>query len=216
MTIHERIEQTAQALRRNNIDVYCVESKAQVPTVVKSLLCEGETVATGGSMTLEQTGINDLLRSGAYRFLDRGVEGLSVQQVREIFLGAFNADTYLCSANAVTLNGEIYNVDGNGNRVAALCYGPRSVILVVGCNKLVDDLSQAITRTKQMAAPKNVARLQKQTYCAKTGVCMGIEGEFCTDGCRGDDRICCTYVTLGYQRNVGRIKVVLVKEPLGF
>ncbi len=214
--MNERIEKTAQALRRNNMDVYCVTSKTQVPALVQSLLHDGETVAAGGSVTLEQAGVNDLLRSGRYRFLDRGIQGLTPQQIREVFVGAFDADTYLCSANAVTLNGEIYNVDGNGNRVAALCYGPRSVILVVGCNKLVDDLPQAVARVKQTAAPQNVDRLQKQTYCAATGVCMGVEGDFCTDGCTSADRICCMYVTMGYQRNAGRIKVILVDEPLGF
>ena len=216
MMIHKRVEQTAQALRRNNMDVYCVASKTEVPPLVQSLLHDGDTVAAGGSTTLQQTGVNDLLRSGNYRFLDRDVAGLTPQQTREIFLGAFTADAYLASANAVTLNGEIYNVDGNGNRVAALCYGPPSVILVVGCNKLVDDLKQAVARVKQVAAPKNVDRLQKQTYCSKTGVCMGVEGDFCTDGCRAEERICCTYVTMGYQRNAGRIKVILVEEPLGF
>ncbi len=214
--MNERVEKAAQALRRNNMDVYCVNSKEEVPPLVQSLLHDGDTVAAGGSATLDQAGVNDLLRSGRYRFLDRDVQGLTPQQIREIFVGAFDADAYLCSANAVTLNGEIYNVDGNGNRVAALCYGPRSVILVVGCNKLVDDLEQAVTRVKRIAAPQNVDRLQKETYCAQTGTCMGVEGDFCTDGCRCDDRICCTYVTMGYQRNAGRVKVILVDEPLGF
>ncbi len=206
----------AEALRRNNMDAFCVDSVAEVVPLLKTLLKPGDTVAVGGSRTLDETGVLPLLRSGEYRFLDRYQPGLSAEQIREIFVGSLGADVYLCSANAVTEQGEVYCVDGNGNRIAALCYGPRSVVLVVGCNKLVPDLQAAQRRVKTVAAPKNTARLNCATPCAAIGTCIAADGTYCTDGCGTDARICCSYLTLGYQRTPGRIKVILVAEPLGF
>lgn len=125
--------QVIEALRRNNMDGYFVERAADVPEQVARLLHDGDTVAVGGSKTLTQTGVLDLLRSGRYRFIDRYAP--DIPDMRKVFLDSFAADAYLSSVNAVTLNGELYNVDGNSNRVAAICYGPRSVILVAGVNK---------------------------------------------------------------------------------
>ena len=130
--VAQRMERTAAALRKNNMEAYCVKTADEVVPLVKTLLAEGATVGAGGSMTLEECGVMDLLRSGAYHFLDRGAPGLTPEQVRRVFLDSLSADAYLCSANAVTMRGELYNVDGNGNRVAALCYGPASVIVVAG------------------------------------------------------------------------------------
>ncbi len=216
MTVLEQMEAAAAALRKNNMEAICVDTKEQVPAVVASLLSPGDTVAVGGSRSLEEAGVLELLRCGDYRFIDRYREGLTPEQIRQVFLDSLSADAYLCSSNAVTMQGELYNVDGNANRVAAMCYGPRSVILVVGCNKLVADLDEANRRVKTIAAPLNTKRLHCATYCQSAGVCMKEEGDFCTDGCRSAARICCTYVTMGYQRNAGRIKVILVGEPLGF
>ena len=216
MSISARMERTAEALRKNNMDAYCVATKEEVPALVESLLSEGDTVAFGGSVTLNETGVMDLLRGGKYHVLDRYAEGLTRPQVEEIFRQSFFADAYFSSSNAVTERGELYNVDGNSNRVAALCYGPKSVILVVGENKIVADLTEAEKRVKKVAAPLNTKRLNCATYCKETGVCMGVEGDFCTDGCASPARICCTYVTMGYQRVAGRIKVILVGEELGF
>ncbi len=206
----------AEALRRNNMETFCVDTAAEVVPLLKTLLQSGDTVAVGGSRSLDECGVLPFLRSGEYRFLDRYAPGLSADQVRDVFVQSLGADAYLCSANAVTERGEVYCVDGNGNRIAALCFGPKSVILVVGCNKIVADLNEAQQRVKTLAAPKNTARLHCATPCASTGVCFGADGEFCTDGCSTDARICCSYLTLGKQRTPGRIKVVLVAEPLGF
>lgn len=202
-------------LHKNNMQGFYVETAADVPSQVAQLLHEGDTVAVGGSMTLEQCGVLTLLRGGNYRFLDRYAKGLTPEQVQGIYRASFDADAYLCSANAVTMQGELYNVDGNSNRVAAICYGPRSVILVIGCNKIVPDIPAAIARVKQYAAPANAIRLGCETYCAKTGVCKGLNGAM-TDGCAGDARICCSYVVSAHQRVPGRIKVILVGEPLGY
>lgn len=213
--MEKQIETVIRNLERNNMRGYYVPSRKDVPAQVEALLREGDTVTVGGSMSLNQSGVMDLLRSGRYRFLDRAAPGLTPEQVRQVYLDGFGADAFLSSTNAITLNGELYNVDGNANRVACLCYGPRSVILVVGCNKIVADLHAAQIRVKRVAAPENVARLSCETYCAHTGFCQGLEGEM-TDGCRTPGRICCTYLVQGYQREAGRIKVILVGEELGY
>lgn len=203
-------------LRKNRMEAYYVSSKEEVAAQVVALLRPGDTVAVGGSESLKQTGVLELLRSGEYRFLDRYAPGLSPEQVRRIFIDSFGADAYLCSTNAVTLSGELYNVDGNANRVAAMCYGPRSVILVVGCNKIVKNLEEAVSYVKRISAPANTVRLNCDTPCAETGVCAGLGGRDCAAGCAADSRVCCTYVVMARQRDPGRIKVILVGEELGF
>ena len=209
-------EAVIEKLERNNMVGYYVSSKAEVAAKVAELLHDGDTVAVGGSMSLAETGVMDLLRSGRYRFLDRYAPGLSAEEVQDIYRQSFFADAYLCSSNAVTMNGELYNVDGNSNRVAAICYGPRSVIMVVGCNKIVRDIPAAVIRVKRRSAPANVARLRCDTPCAKTGACAGIQREGMTDGCGVDGRICCNYLVSARQRVPGRIKVILVGEELGY
>lgn len=209
-------EKTMENLRKNRMEAYYVDTAAEVPAQVEALMHKGDVAAVGGSVTLAQTGVLDLLRSGRYRFLDRYAPGLDAEQVRRIFLDSFSADVYLASANAVTMNGELYNVDGNSNRVAAICYGPRSVILVVGCNKIVPDLDAAVRYVKQVSAPANAVRLHCSTYCAAAGACQELEKDGMTDGCGTDARICCNYVVSARQREAGRIKVILVGEPLGY
>ena len=179
----------AEALRKNNMDVFCVERAAEVVPLVRTLLKPGDTVAVGGSQSLTDADVLSLLRSGEYRFLDRYTPGLTPEQTREIFVASLGADAYLCSANAVTEKGELYFVDGNANRIAALCYGPRSVILVVGKNKIVPDLAAAHRRVKTVAAPRNTARLGCDTPCAKNGVCCAVDSTDPTDGCRSAARI---------------------------
>lgn len=211
-----QIGKTIENLKKNNMDAYFVKTKGEVADKVAELLHEGDTVAVGGSVTLNETGVMALIRSGKYHFLDRYAPGLTAEQTRRIFIASFSADAYLCSANAVTMNGELYNVDGNSNRVAAICYGPSSVIIVAGYNKIVPDLDAAIRHVKQFAAPANAARLNCKTYCAAAGVCMGLDGDEMTGGCESDKRICCNYVVSAHQRVPGRIKVILVGETLGY
>lgn len=213
--VEARIAEVIRRLEQNNMAGYYVPTAAEVPARVAALLHEGDTVAVGGSATLSQTGVIDLLRQGPYRFLDRYAPGLSGEEVRRIFIESFDADAYICSANAVTMRGELYNVDGNSNRVAAIAFGPRSVILVVGCNKIVRDVDAAAVRVKQQAAPSNAARLSCATPCAKTGRCAGLDGGM-IDGCGGDSRICCSYLISARQREKNRIKVLLVGEELGY
>lgn len=202
-------------LRKNHLNPVFVPSKDEVIPLIKQLLHDGDVVAVGGSVTLDETGVIELLRNGDYQFLDRYADGLTRKQIEELFRQSFFSDAYVCSSNAVTESGELYNVDGTGNRVAALAYGPKKVIIVVGVNKIVKDLDEAVRRVKTCAAPPNTHRLGFETYCNKVGHCMMVDGGM-TDGCAADMRICCSYLVTGYQRQKDRIHVILVGEPCGY
>lgn len=209
------IQKVIDNLRKNRIAVEYVASKDDVLPLVKALLPSGCTVATGGSKSLTETGVLDLLNNGDYRFLDRMNPELTPEERQQITLDGGQADVYLCSSNAITENGELYNVDGNCNRISAISFGPKRVIMVVGINKIVPDLNAAIARVKTIAAPLNTKRLNCDTYCNKVGVCMGLDGKM-TDGCQSPSRICCNYLISGQQRVPDRITVILVGESLGF
>ena len=214
----EMIERTMEALRKNNMQPYYAESSAEAKELVKSLLEKGSTVTHGGSLTLKQTGITELLSNGDYNYLDRSKAGPDREKVEEIYRRSFFADTYLTSSNAVTEKGELYNVDGNSNRVAAILFGPKSVIVVAGVNKIVPDIRAAVERVKKIAAPKNTVRLECKTPCASTGECISLRNNdsVACDGCKSEARICCNYVVSAQQRQKDRIKVILVGEELGF
>lgn len=216
--IDKRISRTMKNLEKNNMQVHYVETKKDVVQKVKELLKEGDTVGVAGAMTLFETGVIELLRSDKYNFLDRYEEGLTPEQINKIFIESFSADTYIASSNAITENGELYNVDGNSNRVAAICFGPKSVIIVAGYNKIVKNLEEAVTRVKTISAPANSTRLSCQTYCRETGECMsfGMDSPEMSSGCSGKGRICCNYMVSAYQRHKDRIKVILVGEELGY
>lgn len=219
--LEKRVERTLDALRRNQMEAFYVAKREGVVPLVEGLLKEGDRVAVGGSMTLTETGVIEHLRCGRYDFLDRTAPGLTAEEVRQIQLQSFGVDTYLASVNAITEAGELYFVDGNGNRVAAVLFGPTSVILVAGVNKIVGNLDGAVRRVKEWAAPANCLRLSCDTYCREKGQCVslangkGASAPFMTAGC-GQGRICCDYVVLARQRLPGRIKVILVGEELGY
>lgn len=213
--MNETIQKVIENLRKNRIAVEYVASKDEVLPLVKTLLPVGCTVATGGSKSLAETGVMELLANGEYRFLDRMAPELSAEERQQVTLDGGQADVYLCSSNAITEDGELYNVDGNCNRISAIVFGPKKVIMVVGVNKIVPDLNAAICRVKTIAAPLNTKRLNCDTYCNKTGVCMGLNGKM-TDGCNSPARICCNYFVSGQQRVPNRITVILVGESLGF
>ena len=203
--VEKRIRRTMKALEANKMTALYAATADEVAPLVESLLRPGALVATGGSMTLAETGVIDLLQSGKYEYLDR--TAVPPEEVPALYRRAFSADFYLTSSNAVTEQGELYNVDGNANRVAAMTYGPDKVICVVGCNKIVKDIHAAVRRVKEIAAPANTDRLNCKTPCAVTGTCAD---------CHSPARICCTTTIHRYQRIPGRIKVLLVGEPLGF
>ena len=210
------IEKTMENLRKNNMDAYFAENKEEALLLIKSLLKNGETVGVGGSVTLNEVGVLDLLRNGDYNFLDRYKEGLNREDITEIFRKSFFSDSYITSSNAITEEGELYNVDGNANRVAAMLFGPSSVIVVAGKNKIVENLKSAEKRVKTIAAPLNVKRLSMKTYCSEKGACMGAEDEKLCAGCMSEDRICASYTVMARQRIKGRVKVIIVNENLGY
>lgn len=211
--MQEQLDRTVRALQSNRMDACWVENKEAALEKVRALLKPGCTAASGGSVTLAECGIMELLRSGDYQYLDR--DTVSREELPALFRKSFSADVYLMSSNAVTEQGELYNVDGNENRVAALIYGPESVIVVAGVNKIVKDIPEAIRRVKELTAPKNVQRLNQKTGCAACGTCVGLNGDMAA-GCKAEQRICCSYVVSGYQRFPNRIKVILVAESLGY
>lgn len=213
----EQIKKVMAALENNGIKAIYAETKQEVPSIVKSLINKGDSVALGGSVTIKETGVYDLLKSGDYNFYDR-YAFTDRDKINEIYMKSLEADAYFCSSNAITEDGELYNVDGNNNRVAAILYGPKSVIMVAGVNKIVKDLPAAIERVKTIAAPKNVKRLELKTYCYAKGRCMAIDKgqtDMCS-GCKSDVRICRNFVISGPQKIKDRIKVILVNEELGY
>lgn len=212
-----RVETTLKNLKRNKMEAYYVDTKEDAQKLVRTLISKGDTLSCGGSVTLKQTGIYDIISSDYYNFLDRSACE-TPEQVEEVYRKTFCADAFFTSANAVTENGELYNVDGNSNRVAAILYGPKSVICICGVNKLVKNIGEAIARVKTKAAPPNTVRLGIETPCAKTGECISLKKdnpEMC-EGCHGDGRICCNYVVCAQQRHVNRIKVIIIGEEYGY
>ena len=213
--MNETVQKVIDALRKNRMLAEYVPHKEDVVPLVESLIPAGNTVATGGSRTLDETGVTKLLRGSKYTFFDRNNPALTPEEKAEMTAKSATADVYLCSSNAITEQGELYNVDGFSNRVAAIANGPKKVILIVGVNKIVPDLNAAIRRVKTIAAPLNTKRLNCDTYCRQTGVCMGLDGGM-TDGCHSPGRICCSYLISAQQRVENRIHVILVGESLGF
>lgn len=204
-----------ETFQKNGFEVFLAENKTQAKEIVESILPLGATVAQGGSVSLSECGISETLRSGKYRFLDREEEGISKEEAERRMREVFFSDFYLASANAITKNGEIYNVDGRGNRVSAIMFGPRKVILVIGKNKIVEDINEAVKRVKTVAAPKNCRRLGVKSFCAEKGHCVALDGRL-FDGCPIPTSICCDYTVIKKCREKGRISLILVNEDLGF
>lgn len=208
-----KIHRTIAALEKNNMHGYYAPTSADAVRVVESILKEGDTISCGGSVTLDATGVKDLMRSGKYNFLDR--EAVSTDAERQaIYRQTFSADVFLTSSNAITENGELYNVDGGGNRVAAMLFGPSKVIVVAGYNKIVRDLDAAAAYVKSITTPANAMRLHLDTPCTHAA-CPGTDGDMCA-GCRNENRICSLFSVMAYQRNKDRVHVVLIGEEIGY
>ncbi len=207
----KQLERVKEKLEKNNMTAYIAQTKEDAVKIAESILKEGAVVASGGSVTLAECKMTDVLKSGKYNYLDRD----TASDLKAFFRQSFCADFYLSSANAITEDGVIYNVDGNSNRVACICHGPDKVILIVGRNKIVRNLEAAEKRVKICSAPANCQRLSCKTPCYETGVCVGVNGQM-SDGCKGEGRICCNYVVTAYQRNKERMHIILVNEELGY
>lgn len=210
------IKKTMANLEKNNMKPYFVETKEEVIPLIKSLIHKDESISHGGSETLKEIGAIELFQSGNYDYIDR--TGLEGEALRQSYIRAFGCDTYFTSSNAITENGELYNVDGNSNRVACIVYGPKQVIVVAGINKIVKNIDEAVERVKKASAPPNTQRLNCKTPCAVTGQCISLnkENPFICDGCESPQRICCNYVISAKQRHKDRIKIILVNENLGY
>lgn len=202
-----KIKTVIKNLEKRNIAGYYCETAADAVKQVKALIPEGSEVAWGGSLTLDQTGLRAAMKEGNYVVNDPmshadPAEALTARKK------ALTADAFLTSANAVTMDGEIVNIDGTGNRVAAIVFGPAKVIMVVGANKLVASEAEAVSRIKSDACPPNVTRLDRQTPCAVTGKCANC----LTKG----QTICCHTVTTRFSSIDDRMHVVFVNEVLGY
>lgn len=202
-----KIQNTIKALENNNMKGYLAKNKDELINIINTLTNEGDTVSCGGSMTLFESNVIDYLRSGRFNFLDRYEGNLTKEDLKNLYRKTFSSDVFFTSTNAITENGELYNVDGNGNRVAAMLYGPDKVIVVVGVNKIVKDINEAVERNKSIAAPANAKRLDTNTPCKITGYCMD---------CRSLDRICCEYTVIKRQRTADRIHVIFLNESFGY
>ena len=192
-----------KGLESRNMSGYYAATKEKALETALSLIPEGSSVTMGGAMSAHEIGLVDALKKGNYQFIDRD----KAADKRAAMLAAYDADVFLSSANAMTDDGILVNIDGNANRVSAICQGPRKVVFIVGMNKVCVDLDSAMKRARNVAAPINAQRFGLSTPCAKTGKCMD---------CKSPDTICCQFLVTRFSRHPGRIHVILVDGSLGF
>lgn len=190
-------------LKSRNMSGYYAQDKEEALKLALELIPQGSSVTMGGCMSAKEIGLVDALKSGDYQFIDRD----AYEDKRAAMLAAYDADVFLSSANAMTEDGILVNIDGNSNRVSAIAQGPKKVIFIVGMNKVCDDLDGAMKRARNVAAPINAQRFGLSTPCAKTGSCMD---------CKSPDTICCQFLITRFSRHAGRIHVILVNDNLGF
>lgn len=203
----EKIKKTISHLQKNNMAGYYVEDTKELLSIISTLIHKGETVGCGDSMTLEETGVFQYLRNGDFTFYDKHQPQLTSEEKRAIYLKNFDCDTFITGTNAITTDGQLFNIDGNGSRVAPMIYGPKQVIVVVGVNKLVDTVEEAVCRARQIAAPLDAKRLHKHTPCVKLGKCID---------CKHEERICNDFVLISRQLSKDRIKVILINGDYGY
>ena len=192
-----------KGLESRNMNGYYAADREKALQTALSLIPEGSSVTMGGAMSAHEIGLVDALKEGNYNFIDRD----KASDKRAAMLAAYDADVFLSSANAMTDDGILVNIDGNANRVSAICQGPKKVIFIVGMNKVCVDLDAAMKRARNVAAPVNAQRFGLSTPCAKTGKCMD---------CKSPDTICCQFLITRFSRHPGRIHVILVNDSLGF
>lgn len=217
--MNQKIKNLLEKLENNNMKAYYVENKEEALELAKTLIPIGATIAAGGSSTNKEIGLMDYVMNGEFNFLDRNNPKLTPEESMQVCVESMNADVYLSSSNAITENGELYNIDGNCNRIAALSFGPKSVIICAGINKIVPDINAATLRLKTIAAPKNSARFGFKNYCVVKEHCISIDqgkGECIGAGCDSPTRICRTTMVHAKQKIKDRIKVILIGEELGY
>ncbi len=196
-------QKVIKGLESRNMTGYYAEDKAAALKQALALIPEGSSVTMGGAMSAHEIGLVAALKAGDYNFIDRD----AYEDKRAAMLAAYDADFFLVSANAITQDGVMVNIDGNANRVSAIAQGPKKVVVIVGMNKVCDDLDGAMKRARNVAAPINAQRFGLNTPCAKTGACMD---------CKSPDTICCQFLITRFSRHKDRIHVILVNDSLGF
>lgn len=202
----KQVERTINALKKNNFEALFVpDSKAALEEVMKRIP-DGATVGVGGSVTLGQIGLLDVLEKRNIHLIWPIKQARNDEERNELFRKCFSSDIFLSSTNAVTEDGKLFNVDATGNRVGAMFIGPKRVIVVSGVNKIVKDVDAAEKRVREWAAPQNAKRLNRKTPCVETGVCSD---------CSSPDRICNIYVTLAKKPSRTELAVILIGEKLG-
>ena len=196
-------EKVLKGLASRNMTGYYAANAEEAVAKALELIPEGASVTMGGCMSAHEIGLVEQLKNGNYNFIDRD----KMEDKRAAMLAAYEADFFLSSANAMTEDGELVNIDGNSNRVSAICQGPKKVLFIVGMNKVCSDLDGAMKRARNVAAPINAQRFGLTTPCAKTGACAD---------CKSPDTICCQFLITRYSRHKDRIHVILVNDSLGF
>ena len=196
---------TAEALNKRRFEAYYCSTAEEAVEKALELIPREDTVSWGGAMTVDELGLKQRLAQEGYTLLDRDT-AKTPEEKQAIMRQALTCGTFLMSSNAISEDGQLVNIDGMGNRVAALCFGPRQVIVVAGMNKVAGDLDSAMSRARHIAAPANVQRFDVKTPCAVTGQC---------GNCTSPDCCCAQIVTTRFSKIPGRIKVVLVGEELG-
>jgi hypothetical protein len=202
-----RVQRTLIALKKNNFAALFVPKASNVLGEIFKIIPENATIGVGGSQTLVQIGFFEEIKKHPVKFLNSTVRDISPEEVLQIRREALLTDYFLSSSNAITEEGEIYNIDSIGNRVGAMMFGPKNVILVCGINKIVKDIDEAKRRVQEIVAPINARRLGLKTPCAETGKCAD---------CSSPQRICNIYTVLAKKPMRTNVTVILVGERLGF
>ncbi len=207
-TYYENLAKTTMKnLEKRHFECHYCKTAQEAVKLASELVPSDSTVSFGGSMTLAESGMADILKQRSdITLLDRSKAG-SPEEVKEIYHKSLNADYYFMSSNAITVEGELVNIDGTGNRVGALIYGPEHVIILSGMNKISPSLKEAVSRVKNVASPLNANRLSRNTPCAATGLCSD---------CLSPDCICSHTVITRKSAPEKRIKIILIGEPLGY
>lgn len=200
---NEKLAQVViKGLQSRNMSGYYAASREDAVKQALELIGEGSTVTMGGCQSAHEIGLIKALEDGNYNYIDR-----AKLSPREGLMAAYDSDVFLSSANAITSDGIMVNIDGNSNRVSCLAQGPRKVVFIVGMNKVCSDLDEAMKRARNVAAPANAQRFDVKTPCKETGKCFD---------CKSPDTICCQFLITRYSRHAGRIHVILVNDTLGF
>ena len=202
----KRGEILVKNLKARHFDAWYCDTKEEALAKALELIPAGSTVGWGGALSAQQIGLMDALNKGNYAAIDRDRCATPEEKAQAARESMF-ADFFLTGANALSLDGQMVNIDGAGNRVSAIIFGPKNVLVIAGMNKVMDDLDAAVNRARTVAAPMNKQRFDPNTPCAVTGSCADCKVEGC---------ICNHIVITRHCRPVGRIKFILVGEPLGF